>query len=184
MTIPLAEIKKLWGFTQKCALCDTDLIRYSSDGKPAVLGEMAHICGEKPQSMRYDATLTGDFVNSAANLLLVCPTCHTQIDKKENQTDYPAEKLYNSKWNKIMLQYLEKFRKNVDNAIPWVNSECITIKNRHLFDKQIDFVLNEYTQHLRGMKIPEHIIENFKCRCHSMLREKEFLSAPFYDDEE
>lgn len=184
MTISQSTIKKLWGSSQKCTICQIDLITYSSDGTPSVLGEMAHIHGENPQSMRYDATLPDDFVNSAANLILLCPNCHTQIDKKENQIDYPPEKLYELKWNETMSQYLEMFRKNVDDAILWADHECLTPKNSHLLDEQIDFVLNKYTQYLCYMKIPEHFIENFKRNCRQMYEQKKFSFEPFYDDDE
>lgn len=184
MTISQSTIKKLWGSSQKCTICQIDLITYSSDGTPSVLGEMAHIHGENPQSMRYDATLPDDFVNSAANLILLCPNCHTLIDKKENQIDYPPEKLYELKWNETMSQYLEMFRKDVDDAIEWIGHVCLTTKNRHLFDEQIDLVLNKYTQNLRQMKIPEHFIENFKHNCCKMYEDKKFSSDPFYDDDE
>lgn len=184
MTISQSTIKKLWGSSQKCTICQIGLITYSSDGTPSVLGEMAHIHGENPQSMRYDATLPDDFVNSAANLILLCPNCHTQIDKKENQIDYPPEKLYELKWNETMSQYLEVFRKDVDDAILWADHECLTPKNSHLLDEQIDFVLNKYTQYLCYMKIPEHFIENFKRNCRQMYEQKKFSFEPFYDDDE
>lgn len=56
-----------------------------------VLGEIAHIHGERPQSARYLPTLSSAARNAADNLLYVCPEHHTIIDTQV--ADYPAERL-------------------------------------------------------------------------------------------
>jgi hypothetical protein len=50
----------------------------------SVLGEMAHIAGEKPGAARYDPDMTQTQRNAYANLIFLCPTHHTQIDKSGN----------------------------------------------------------------------------------------------------
>ena len=50
----------------------------------SILGEMAHIAGEKLGAERYDATMTPDQRNGLGNLIYLCPTHHTQIDKPGN----------------------------------------------------------------------------------------------------
>ncbi len=50
----------------------------------SVLGEMAHIAGEKPGAARYDPAMTQAQRNAYSNLLFLCPTHHTQIDKPGN----------------------------------------------------------------------------------------------------
>lgn len=76
----------------------------TSDGvssNPAVIGEAAHIYGEspgtktKPASARYRADMTDDERNHYNNLIYLCPTCHTKIDKQED--DYPASMLFTVK---------------------------------------------------------------------------------------
>lgn len=76
----------------------------TSDGKhsnPAVIGEAAHIYGEspgtktKPASARFRADMTDEQRNHYDNLIYLCPTCHTKIDKQEK--DYPAELLFSLK---------------------------------------------------------------------------------------
>lgn len=76
----------------------------SADGKnsnPAVIGEAAHIYGEspgtktKPASARYRSDMTDEQRNHYDNLIYLCPTCHTTIDKQEK--DYPAEFLFSLK---------------------------------------------------------------------------------------
>lgn len=54
----------------------------AGDDEGVVIGEAAHIFGEKPGSARYDATKSIEFLNSAENLIYLCPTHHTLIDKQ------------------------------------------------------------------------------------------------------
>lgn len=73
----------------------------TSDGvksDTAIVGEAAHIYGEKPgkegkpASARYRADMTDAKRNHYDNLIYLCPTCHTKIDKQEK--DYPADLLF------------------------------------------------------------------------------------------
>lgn len=48
------------------------------------LGEMAHIAGEKLGAARYDSNMTDKQRNSYENLIYLCPTHHTLIDKQVN----------------------------------------------------------------------------------------------------
>lgn len=88
------DIKILWGRSgNRCAICKTKL----SQDKQAVtasfaLGEMAHIVGEKEGAARGKSPLTEAERNSYHNLILLCPTHHTEIDK--NEDDWPIERLH------------------------------------------------------------------------------------------
>lgn len=75
----------------QCAICKTKLHMRQGDGSVANLGEMAHICGEKPDAARYNPNMTDGERQSYDNLIYVCPTCHTIIDK--DTTTYTVEKL-------------------------------------------------------------------------------------------
>jgi hypothetical protein len=56
------------------------------------LGEMAHVIPHGDKGPRYEARPAGEFeVDSVDNLIVLCPTCHTIIDK--NPEAYPREKL-------------------------------------------------------------------------------------------
>lgn len=96
-TIAQKDIKLLWGRSgNRCALCKHQL----TQDKVAVtatytLGEQAHIVGEKTDAARGKSPLTEAERNSYHNLILLCPNCHTQIDKDEN--DWPVERLYSAK---------------------------------------------------------------------------------------
>lgn len=82
----------------RCALpnCRRELIEPGKDGDPdAIVGEIAHIKGEKTSSARYDANMSDPKRNSHKNLILTCPNCHTKIDNQPKT--YTAEKLYKIK---------------------------------------------------------------------------------------
>jgi len=89
----------------KCALveCRKNLVSDGKEAKPAIIGEAAHIYGEnagtktKKASARYKADMTDEERNHLDNLIYLCPTCHTKIDKQEE--DYPADQLFKIKSN-------------------------------------------------------------------------------------
>lgn len=91
------DIKLLWGrAASRCSICRVEL---SQDGKmhagSFVLGEQAHIVGEKEDAARGKSQLTEEERNSYHNIILLCPTHHTEIDK--NEIDWPIEKLHLTK---------------------------------------------------------------------------------------
>jgi|CXWL01.1.fsa_nt_gi hypothetical protein len=82
-----------------CAMktCRISLTSNGSDSDTSVIGEAAHIYGENPgtktklRSARYRQDMTEQERNHYNNLIYLCPTCHTKVDKQE--ADYPAEML-------------------------------------------------------------------------------------------
>lgn len=64
---------------------------------PYTLGEMAHICGEKPGANRHDASQTDAQRDDYQNLILLCPTHHTLIDRQENEPVYTVAVLHEMK---------------------------------------------------------------------------------------
>lgn len=90
--IPQLDMKVLWGKSGcMCALCRTPIVEKSSENYEYPIGEMAHIEGENIGSARYNHAMSDIQRNSFNNLLLLCPTCHTRIDK--NPVDFSVEKL-------------------------------------------------------------------------------------------
>ena len=90
--IPQPDMKILWARSgSRCALCRTDLIQEKREGSEYPIGEMAHIEGENPASARHNPDMTNDEKNRYDNLILLCPNCHTTIDK--NHQGYTVEKL-------------------------------------------------------------------------------------------
>jgi hypothetical protein len=85
-SIPDDERVKLWVRSGgRCALCKTYLLEGNLTARPLFIGEMAHNVGEKDtaRSPRGQAALPLADRNLAENLILLCPTCHTEIDKHD-----------------------------------------------------------------------------------------------------
>lgn len=92
------HVKLLWGrAAERCAMCRKPLTANSREvgTNSYVLGEQAHIAGEKPDAARYDATLSETYVNSYANLILLCKNDHGEVDK--NRVDWAAADLHQLK---------------------------------------------------------------------------------------
>lgn len=97
MTIKQKDIKILWGRSgNRCAICRVELTQDASTVPSSfTLGEQAHIVGEKPDSARSSSPLTAEQRDSYHNLVLLCPTHHTEIDS--NDIDWPVERLHQIK---------------------------------------------------------------------------------------
>ena len=92
MPISEQDIKKLWGLAAgRCSNpeCGTDCIKYFGSDF-AVIGEMAHVIAKKPKGRR---GIVGGGSDSYDNLILLCPTHHTEIDKAPEGT-FPVEILH------------------------------------------------------------------------------------------
>lgn len=78
----------------RCALpnCRAILVKDATKiDNASLIAEAAHIKGENPSSARFDASMTVEERNSYENLILLCPSCHTKIDKQPSV--YPVELL-------------------------------------------------------------------------------------------
>lgn len=100
MAIAQPDMKVLWAKSgNRCAICFAPLTQELTKAIP--IGEQAHIKGEHSgkgtvkKSARYDEHQTISDRNSYTNLMLLCPTCHTTIDKDE--TAYTVERLISIK---------------------------------------------------------------------------------------
>ncbi|WP_161937749.1 HNH endonuclease signature motif containing protein [Aquitalea pelogenes] len=97
MTIKQKDIKLLWGRSgNRCAICRVVLTQDAlSVTSSFTLGEQAHIVGDKSGSARSTSPLTAEQRDSYHNLILLCPTHHTEIDS--NEPDWPVERLHQVK---------------------------------------------------------------------------------------
>lgn len=77
----------------QCRLCTDE----AAKAAPYTIGQMAHICGEKPSASRYDASQSDKQRDDYSNLILLCPNHHTLIDKPENLKRYSVEVLHKIK---------------------------------------------------------------------------------------
>lgn len=97
MTIKQKDIKILWGRSgNRCAICKITLTQDASSVTSSfTLGEQAHIVGDKPGSARSKSLLTNEQRDSYHNLILLCPTHHSEVDS--NESDWPVERLHQVK---------------------------------------------------------------------------------------
>jgi hypothetical protein len=81
MAVSEADIKLLWGRAAgMCSRpgCNTDLTRLTEGGRNYNIGEMAHVIAQSSSGPRAAGVAGNDTYD---NLLLLCPTCHREIDK-------------------------------------------------------------------------------------------------------
>lgn len=101
MSISNKSIKLLWSNAAgRCSFrgCNERLTVEQAAGlTPYTLGEMAHIKGNRAGSNRYDALQCEIERDSYDNLILLCPTHHTVIDKSENEEIYSVDFLHEMK---------------------------------------------------------------------------------------
>lgn len=91
MPVSVRVQKLIWGeFAGRCALCRKSLVHSVEDGISSLLGEIAHIVGEKESAARGRAACTGSR-NDPENLILLCREHHKIVDDHESL--YPADRL-------------------------------------------------------------------------------------------
>jgi hypothetical protein len=93
MSIPEKDIKMLWGLAAgRCSKpgCEQECVKFLSSEDPTVIGEMAHVIAKKPAGPR-GVPEGGD--DTYDNLVLLCPTHHTEVDKAPEGT-FPADLLH------------------------------------------------------------------------------------------
>ncbi|MFA5191567.1 MAG: HNH endonuclease signature motif containing protein [Verrucomicrobiia bacterium] len=93
MSISEKDIKELWGRAAGyCSApgCSQDCVPFLAPEDPTVIGEMAHVIPRSKDSTRGDGENAGE--DTYENLILLCPTCHTKVDKAPEHI-YPRELL-------------------------------------------------------------------------------------------
>lgn len=91
-------IKSLYAHSGNCCAfpgCGQELVC----GEDANISEICHIYGLNPNSARYVKGFDEDYLNSEQNLILLCPTHHTMIDAKGNESMYSVQALLEMKAN-------------------------------------------------------------------------------------
>lgn len=87
------DVKLLWGRAAgHCSApgCGVDCVPFLNPKTPTVIGEMAHVIPRSKNWVRGDGQTEGE--DTYENLILLCPTCHTKVDKAPEQT-YPRQML-------------------------------------------------------------------------------------------
>jgi len=99
LSISEKNLKLLWSRSGgMCAYPDCRqrlTVDSSASSQFHVIGEQAHIVARSEDGPRGSSKLTLEERDSFANLILLCPTHHSLIDKSTD--DFPAERLYKMK---------------------------------------------------------------------------------------
>jgi len=99
LAIDIKDIKLLWGKAAgRCSYpnCQDDLAPLLASNGATILGEMAHIIGRKSGAARSDVNVGAD--DTYSNLILLCPTHHTLIDKAEGDFSIDLLQSWKSRW--------------------------------------------------------------------------------------
>ena len=77
----------------RCVLCNTYLLESRLTLRPVKIGEVAHNVGRKrsPRSPRGLSELPEEDRDHAENKLLLCPTCHEEIDHRRQLEEFPED---------------------------------------------------------------------------------------------
>jgi hypothetical protein len=127
--VDIPTIKRLFAESGgQCAKCDLDLF---PDGK--LIGEICHIEAFSSGGPRYNSQLKkSNLENHYDNLIILCPSCHTEIDKKGNEITFSKERLIDYKTNQLtkaskaskteidetqIEQVLNKFEKSIQTEL-------------------------------------------------------------------
>lgn len=92
-----------------CCMCKQKIGRYEEN---RFVGEFAHIEDLQKATKRYNPDKSIDELNDESNIIILCPTCHTKIDKYSE--DYPTEKLQ---------QIKREYENNIKIAIEYANPD-------------------------------------------------------------
>jgi len=76
--------------------CNTDLFTFFKKGEISNIEELAHIIGQSNDGPRGKNTLSENERDQYDNIIVLCPTCHTRVDKHPDQ--YPNDVLLS--WKK------------------------------------------------------------------------------------
>jgi hypothetical protein len=96
--------------------CRQQLIANARDGDSSLLGELAHIVAQRPDGPRGRKSPPGGDIDGPGNLVLLCPTHHTEVDSNEGK--YTVERLVQIKcdheqWVSDTLSPNERFQHSI-----------------------------------------------------------------------
>ncbi len=124
--------KILWGTCGGvCAKCDASLYKDNGD-KLVPIGEYAHIVGLEENSARYSTDLTVEEKNSFNNLILLCPSCHTEIDKMPVPEKYSVANL-----TALKNDHLRLIRERLGITITNLTFNELEVVSKYLFNASL-----------------------------------------------
>lgn len=114
------------GFCQNPS-CHKELFKFFSDGTITSIEELAHIIARSNKGPRSKKGINARLKDDYENIILLCPNCHTLIDKNPDQ--YPVE-------------ILKEWKKNHEQSIKSLFSVPV-YQNRSSLRKEINKILLE-----------------------------------------
>jgi hypothetical protein len=188
MAISDGDIKKLWGLAAgRCSFpnCHQNCVLFLNPKDPTVIGEMAHIIAKSPDGPRGKTNDKNN--NTYENLILLCPSHHTSIDKAVEGT-YTIEMI--QEWKK---DHEEKVSLALDGKVYSSKEDLfkeisfLLIENHRLWKKcgpeseearsnPISNLVNYWT--LRKL---DTIVPNNKKIVNLLLKNKVYLTSPEYE---
>ncbi len=121
-----------WKCGNRCAIpeCRKELIIDSiGNDQKSIIGERAHIKGEKPTSARYDPNMTSAERNNHQNLIILCCDHHKMVDDQPNT--YTVEKLL-----EIKRQHEKYIRESTANEVINTTFAELNVVTQYLVSKQ------------------------------------------------
>lgn len=117
MYIPERELKILWALSgNRCAKCKNLLVQLSKEDGLFNIGEQAHIMARNSGGPR--AIDGNENNNSFDNIIILCSSCHTEIDSCPNRYTIQKLKEIKQEHEKFQLQY-----QNEDNIYEIIINE-------------------------------------------------------------
>src|SRR3990167_2671743 len=96
MAISERTAKIIWGqCAARCCICKKDVLFESEGAVASLIGEIAHIVGERPGASRGNSPLSLEERNEPENLLLLCRDHHKIID--DDPQSYSVDRLHRIK---------------------------------------------------------------------------------------
>jgi hypothetical protein len=113
--MPISEksYKIIWGqFSARCCLCRKGVIHETQGGTTSLIGEVAHIVGEREDAARGQSHLSVEERNDPDNLMLLCREHHKIIDDAPDE--YTVDLLHQKK-----LEHLAWIESSLSQPQPW-----------------------------------------------------------------
>lgn len=128
MAVPLADQTKLFARSGNlCAFdgCGRILVAHESDGRPVLLGEIAHIVGESPNGPRGTSSMTTAERNRYENLLVLCNVHHQLVDSAPNTYSVERLRAMKADHEKMIERKLGPLTAS-DEPAPWLREQLFS----------------------------------------------------------
>lgn len=135
MAISILATKLLWGRSgNRCAICRLELSMEGQQGSALPLGEQAHIVAREPEGPRGASNLDSAARDAYSNLILLCPTDHTRVDKLPK--DFPVDALLRIKtehetWVRSRLEPTDRAELAADELYASIAAQFVELCNVH-----------------------------------------------------